>query len=558
VHYAAMGERLEHMNRSTSITNKLRIINEKIISLLPVHGKHFEAVYEAFNRLCGEMRQTLLMKDKVGGGGGGGGGAADKRLSLAATFQRFVNFHRKLLPYQILRLEEESRQTSSTPSLHMRNNSLVATHRRLLAATEKLNSYVRLGFLSGNERGTRPSRKNAPLVASKGLKALFAVYETLSVFSQQTASAITQEHKAPFILPAFRAVNERMVSSLTSVVTSTHRLTEALNDYQTLVSTPSKYAVCGAFLETQFFNMDLPGLEKRGRKYFEKLIAIAGPPGSAPTSSALPSSSSSSSLQHQHHHHQQHQHQHQPAAVADDRHAHDAQHASLAAVQREAAEQLAQLKARHEKELTDLRTKAEREKELALSVVRSRLEHERDDRVAEVERERAEQVRAADDRIVALLAENESLRAQLQRQNELVVQDRKEAFLQLTPQLSSGGAEAAALEAEVARLKVELAELRAVQGVGALADAATSSSTAEQLDAIRAGYEDQIATLADHITDLETRLQDSDAALAAIKKNKVLCHNCPKWNSVAYLISPEAEGGKVCKNGNHTTGFNWK
>jgi hypothetical protein len=30
VHNGAMVERLEHMNRSTSITNKLRIINEKV------------------------------------------------------------------------------------------------------------------------------------------------------------------------------------------------------------------------------------------------------------------------------------------------------------------------------------------------------------------------------------------------------------------------------------------------------------------------------------------------------------------------------------------------
>ena len=128
MHHTALAERLTNKNSSTHITNKLRIVNVKIISLLPLHKSSLNGVVDAVAQLVEQMKNSLLNFATSS--------RTDKQASLAAAFGRYISYHKKVLPYNLLRLQEESRQ-SAVEDLPRMNQLMAKTYRRHLAALDR-------------------------------------------------------------------------------------------------------------------------------------------------------------------------------------------------------------------------------------------------------------------------------------------------------------------------------------------------------------------------------------------------------------------------------------
>jgi len=265
-HDQALGERLNLMGRNLSAMSKLQRVNEKISRLLPEHQAHLRNLEQEVKNTVMHMKSVLDVRlaEQLEQDGEGGGSNAGK---LAALFKRFVFYHNKMLPYQVLSLMEEARKDTCVPVLQARNYVLVSTQKRLTAALDKLCVYVQLACPGSTSRYSRAQEANAPTILKYSHSAATAMLQAFQGYATHLISKISQEHRAPFVLPELKMVNEKVLQALSTLVTTIAKLVELLGDFVHISSTPAGYTIRGVECDPLQMSEDIPFMRNRARKF---------------------------------------------------------------------------------------------------------------------------------------------------------------------------------------------------------------------------------------------------------------------------------------------------
>ncbi|ELR20964.1 uncharacterized protein ACA1_279460 [Acanthamoeba castellanii str. Neff] len=247
-YFSAFHERLLILNKSMTITDALRNINRKPVTAMA-------ASYE-------QAKQPAQVDPQ--------------QAAAVAAINRYMLFNKKLLTYQLLRLEEESKQENCDDGMRARNELLGDTYTTMQSLLEKLYSYVCLAF--GGEDG-KVSKCNELFVVKQVHACLVSMNTAMKTYVAQLGSKIDHEHKDPFVLPALKSVNERIMQYQTSVATFFAKMSQSFELFLNLLLSPIAIPVRGVQVGT--FR-----LEKRARDYLA-LVNSEPAPESIPYLEAL-------------------------------------------------------------------------------------------------------------------------------------------------------------------------------------------------------------------------------------------------------------------------------
>eukprot|EP00658_Telonema_sp_P-2_P011778 TRINITY_DN1450_c0_g1_i4.p1 TRINITY_DN1450_c0_g1~~TRINITY_DN1450_c0_g1_i4.p1 ORF type:complete len:753 (+),score=281.99 TRINITY_DN1450_c0_g1_i4:261-2519(+) len=258
-HDQAYGDRLALMGRNLSAMSKLQRVNEKISQLLPEHQMHMKNLEKEFRNNVVRMKSVLDLKllEQLEQDG-------DGPYQTATLFKRLTFYHNKMLPYQVLSLMEEARKDTCVPVLQARNYVLVSTQKRLSAALDKLCVYVQLACPASSSRA---QEANAPAILKYAHSAATAMLQAFQAYASHLISKISQEHRAPFVLPELKMVNEKVLNSLSTLVSTIAKLVELLGDFVNISSTPAGYTIRGVECDPLQMSEDVPYMQQRARKF---------------------------------------------------------------------------------------------------------------------------------------------------------------------------------------------------------------------------------------------------------------------------------------------------
>ena len=260
---AALKERYTLMGRNVSAVSKLQRVNERITLLLPERLGHLEALHEACAQAVLQMKSVLdvNLQQQVT--------SEVKPNTVAKLFKQFISYYDKMLPYELLSLVEEARKDTLAPVLQARNYVLISTHKRFVAALGKLSTYIQLAFRSRKQ--SRVQEANEPVILKHAYTSMSSVHKEFQASASHLISKISQEHRAPFVLPELKAANEKMLNSLSSLVALTGKMTELLNDYLSVSSTHTVATIRGVECDPMQMSEDLPSMQSRARGFFSRL-----------------------------------------------------------------------------------------------------------------------------------------------------------------------------------------------------------------------------------------------------------------------------------------------
>eukprot|EP00656_Telonema_subtile_P001761 TRINITY_DN10762_c0_g2_i1.p1 TRINITY_DN10762_c0_g2~~TRINITY_DN10762_c0_g2_i1.p1 ORF type:complete len:930 (+),score=259.29 TRINITY_DN10762_c0_g2_i1:130-2919(+) len=264
-HDQAYVDRLNLMGRNLSAMSKLQRVNEKISQLLPEHQVHIRNLEKEFRTMVIRMKSVLDVKllEELEESGGDPG-----TYHMSALFKRLVFYHNKMLPYQVLSLMEEARKDTCVPVLQARNYVLVSTQKRLTAALDKLCVYVQLACPANSSNlHSRAQEANAPAILKYSHSAATAMHQAFQAYTSHLISKISQEHRAPFVLPELKMVNEKVLNSLSTLVTTIAKLVELLGNFVSISSTPAGYTIRGVECDPLQMSEDIPYMQQRARKF---------------------------------------------------------------------------------------------------------------------------------------------------------------------------------------------------------------------------------------------------------------------------------------------------
>lgn len=268
LHDTAMRDRLTLMGRNITADSKLQRVNGKMIELLPEHVKHLESLREACSQALLSMKATLDIKVQQQ--------LSDVVQHRAATtvgkhFKRLVAYHMKVLPYELLSLMEEARKDNSLPVLQARNYVLIATRKRFVAALEKLAVYVHLALSTDNH--TRAQEANAVAILNNANTNVAAVYQAYQAYTSHLVSKLSQEHRGAFVSGELKAVNEKMLNTLSNLTAVTGKMVELMNDYTNSNSSAGvPCTVRGVECDPLQMSEDLARMQARARYFFGNII----------------------------------------------------------------------------------------------------------------------------------------------------------------------------------------------------------------------------------------------------------------------------------------------
>jgi len=263
-HDQAYVDRLNLMGRNLSAMSKLQMVNVKITTLLPEHQVHLRNLEKGFKNTVIRMKSQLDVRllEQLDSEG--------ETDDMAALFKKFVYYHNKMLPYQVLSLTEEARKDTCVPVLQARNYVLVSTQKRLTAALDKLCVYVQLACPTGAQH-SRAQEANGPAILKHAHNAANAMLQAFQAYASHLISKISQEHRAPFVLPELKMVNEKVLNSLSTLVSTTSKIVELLGDFVNTTSTPAGYTIRGVECDPQQMSEDVPYMQNRARRYMSLL-----------------------------------------------------------------------------------------------------------------------------------------------------------------------------------------------------------------------------------------------------------------------------------------------
>ncbi|XP_064020456.1 protein phosphatase 1 regulatory subunit 21 [Pogoniulus pusillus] len=154
---------------------------------------------------------------------------AVKLKAFSEHLASYLNFLRKILPYQLKSLEEECESSLCTAALRAKNMELHRDMKRLTAVFEKLNTYISLLVLPS----TKPEgllRTNYNLVFTNIAASLHGFHDVLKDISKHYSQKATLEQDVPTATQKLITTNDCVLSSLVALTNGVGKITSFFNN----------------------------------------------------------------------------------------------------------------------------------------------------------------------------------------------------------------------------------------------------------------------------------------------------------------------------------------
>ncbi|XP_052106743.1 protein phosphatase 1 regulatory subunit 21-like [Mytilus californianus] len=147
---------------------------------------------------------------------------------FSRKFNTCIEYFNKLLPYQLLSIEEECAVSSCTSTLETKNRDLHKSFKDLNQVFNKLQSYISL-LASQSSKTCQHPKINHPRFFTLLCQVLKDLDHAVRDVSKHYNSKVSLEHQLPTASQKLKTTDECVVSSLISLVTCTSKLSSFLS-----------------------------------------------------------------------------------------------------------------------------------------------------------------------------------------------------------------------------------------------------------------------------------------------------------------------------------------
>ncbi|XP_063418606.1 protein phosphatase 1 regulatory subunit 21-like [Mytilus trossulus] len=147
---------------------------------------------------------------------------------FSKKFNTCIEYFNKLLPYQLLSIEEECAVSSCTSTLETKNRDLHKSFKHLNQVFNKLQSYISL-LASQSSKSCPHPKINHPRFFTLLCQVLKDLDRAVREVSKHYNSKVSLEHQLPTASQKLKTTDECVVSSLISLVTCTSKLSSFLS-----------------------------------------------------------------------------------------------------------------------------------------------------------------------------------------------------------------------------------------------------------------------------------------------------------------------------------------
>jgi protein phosphatase 1 regulatory subunit 21 len=227
----------------------------------------------------------------------------DGLKEFVSAHNRYSCYMSKLLPYQLLSIEEECRQSVCTAVLEKRNMALHLSFKKLTVVVSKVNSYLQAVVQAGCSTGV--ARTNLPTVFGHLSNCLQQLHDVFRDMSAQYSSKVTQEHQLPTVGQKLKTTDECILSSLTSVVSATGKVSQFITKNVDFFTGSASFGTLTSVTDGMQSTSTVVATFRRQTKQYMEKIARPPPPSIAyelalrSTQDAVSSSESRESLSQQ-------------------------------------------------------------------------------------------------------------------------------------------------------------------------------------------------------------------------------------------------------------------
>ncbi|CAH1793023.1 unnamed protein product [Owenia fusiformis] len=195
---------------------------------------------------------------------------------FASEYQRYVKYSNKILPYQLLSIDEECSLSSCSTTLEAKNRLLYQSLQALHASLDHVGTYVSL-IAEQSKKGSDHPRCNHSAMFSKLSSAVTHLHEVIKDVSKHYNAKVTQEHQLPTATQKLKTTDECVVSSLVSLVACTGKFSTFLTNNIEFFSASVGYRTRGSSVSTDqstdgpACNPAVSGFRQRAANYITSL-----------------------------------------------------------------------------------------------------------------------------------------------------------------------------------------------------------------------------------------------------------------------------------------------
>ncbi|XP_078000806.1 protein phosphatase 1 regulatory subunit 21-like [Glandiceps talaboti] len=221
-------------------TDTLSAVNVKFCGYLHENASYLRAIDGTFSNFQESIKEDALITLETATG----------LQDFADKFRNYVAYHQKLLPYQLLSLEEECAISSCSQTLETRNMELHAAVQRLASVLSRLDTYIHV-IASASKKSCDISTANHDVIFQQLAQCVQDLYTVMKDVSKHYNSKVSLEHQLPTASQKLKTTDECVVSSLISLVTSTSKISSFMKSHLEFFSGPVAFRTRGhSFIST--------------------------------------------------------------------------------------------------------------------------------------------------------------------------------------------------------------------------------------------------------------------------------------------------------------------
>ncbi|XP_030854824.1 protein phosphatase 1 regulatory subunit 21 isoform X2 [Strongylocentrotus purpuratus] len=250
-------------------------VNQKFCSHLHENASYLRPLEQSFAAFNESTRDDALTTLETATG----------LQDVAAKFSKYVAYLQKLLPYQLLSIEEECHLSTCSQTLESRNMELHASLQRMSSVFTTVESYVSL-LASASTTSCECPQANFKTIYEKLAESFTNLYEVMKDLSKNYNFKVSLEHQLPIASQKLKTTDECVVSSLISLVTCTGKISNFMKTNLDFFTRPVGYGnSMGSSVGGQSTSPCVPLLRQRAVAF---MAALTKPcPETVPYSTAV-------------------------------------------------------------------------------------------------------------------------------------------------------------------------------------------------------------------------------------------------------------------------------
>ncbi|XP_072168394.1 protein phosphatase 1 regulatory subunit 21-like [Diadema setosum] len=206
-------------------------VNQKFCSHLHENASYLRSLEQSFAAFNQSIHDDALTTLETSTG----------LQDFAAKFSKYVAYLQKLLPYQLLSIEEECGLSTCSQTLEARNMELHTSLQQMSSVFTTVESYITL-LASASTNSCECPQNNFSTVFEKLANSLFNLYETMKDVSKNYNFKVSLEHQLPTASQKLKTTDECVVSSLISLVSCTGKLANFMKTNLDFFSSPAGFS----------------------------------------------------------------------------------------------------------------------------------------------------------------------------------------------------------------------------------------------------------------------------------------------------------------------------